>query len=1004
MAFYGIFIGVGKYADPDVPELVGASRDATALHALFADSLGDPAPLLLVDENATVENVRRGFSQIDATAEAGDTVVLYFSGHGSHDHRLAAHDTKLSDLPATTVPMDEVAMLFRRAKARAVLCILDCCFSGGAPAKVLEASPIPRDVLNPFTGLVGEGRLLLTACALDEVAYESPTTRHGVLTKTLLDLFCGADGPINLLSAMDQILQGVRAESSRMGITQTPVLLGTVQGGLILPKLTAGDLFRRSFPEYSRAVVSAEIADLAKLGFQDLVVHAWAAKYPRGLNELQLTAINDYRVADGSSLVVVAPTSSGKTFVGEIAAARAIAEGRKSVFLFPYKALVNEKFDQFSDLYGGQLGMRVIRCTGDYTDDTGAFIRGKYDLAVLTYEMFLQLVVSFPTIRQQLALVVLDEAQFISDPGRGINVELLLTYLLAGREVGVSPQLVALSAVIGNANSFHEWLGCGLLMTSKRPVPLIEGVIDRSGTYDFLDTDGTTKTEQMVSPYEIVVRRDKPSAQDLIVPLVRKLVRAGEKVIIFRNQRGSAQGCANYLAQDLDLPSAAETVAALPSSDGSGSSSALRTCLMGGTAFHTTNLTREERVIVEQAFRNANSFVRALAATTTVAAGINTPASTVILAEQEFVGEEGRPFTVAEYKNMAGRAGRLGFQEKGKSIIYAESASERRRLFQRYVLGQLESLHSSFEAEHLHTWILRLLAQAKAVPRAEVSRLLANTYAGYLQARQDPGWRSRMEVEIDRILGRMITLQLLEVEGDRVRLTLLGRACGRSALSFDSAFRLVDLIRSIPHALFTAQSVLALVQVLDETSGGYTPMLQGQRESARVAQANQRFGHQVVSSLQRYANDTAEYWARCKRAAILFDWIDGRRVEQIETEFSTTPFRGKIEHGDIRRFADSARFVMRSAGEIFALLLPDTNLIEQLDTVLNRLETGLPEQALGLLHLPVSLTRGQYLDLYNAGLSTAAIVWAADEQRLAALLPAEALDSLEKKRPRVVST
>jgi replicative superfamily II helicase len=65
-----------------------------------------------------------------------------------------------------------------------------------------------------------------------------------------------------------------------------------------------------------------------------------------------------------------------------------------------------------------------------------------------------------------------------------------------------------------------------------------------------------------------------------------------------------------------------------------------------------------------------------LAATTTVAAGINTPASTVILAENEFVGEEGRPFTVAEYKNMAGRAGRLGFNEKGKSMIYAEANAQ----------------------------------------------------------------------------------------------------------------------------------------------------------------------------------------------------------------------------------------------------------------------------------------------------------------------------------------
>lgn len=54
-----------------------------------------------------------------------------------------------------------------------------------------------------------------------------------------------------------------------------------------------------------------------------------------------------------------------------------------------------------------------------------------------------------------------------------------------------------------------------------------------------------------------------------------------------------------------------------------------------------------------------------MGATTTVAAGINTLASTVILGEAEFAGEDQRLFTIAEYKNMVGRAGRLGYHEHG---------------------------------------------------------------------------------------------------------------------------------------------------------------------------------------------------------------------------------------------------------------------------------------------------------------------------------------------------
>jgi helicase len=221
---------------------------------------------------------------------------------------------------------------------------------------------------------------------------------------------------------------------------------------------------------------------------------------------------------------------------------KAILDGRKAVFLLPYRALVNEKYDLFVSVYGEKLGMRVIRCTGDHTDETGQFVRGKYEIAVLTYEMFLNLVLRNAGVLNQIGLVVLDEAQFITDPGRGIVVELLLTHLLAARQQGVEPQLIALSAVIGNINHFDEWLACRTLVTAIRPVPLIEGVLDRSGQFQFVDVDGNEQLQQLLPYHAIQVRRDKPSAQDVIVPLVQQLVRGTtEKIIVFRNRRGPAK-------------------------------------------------------------------------------------------------------------------------------------------------------------------------------------------------------------------------------------------------------------------------------------------------------------------------------------------------------------------------------------------------------------------------------------------------------------------------------
>ena len=97
------------------------------------------------------------------------------------------------------------------------------------------------------------------------------------------------------------------------------------------------------------------------------IIDQWTTRFAGGLNALQLRAVNEYGVLAGRSLLVVAPTSSGKTMIGELAAMQAITAGKKAAFLLPYKALVNEKFDEFTARYAAT-GLRVVRCSGDASD------------------------------------------------------------------------------------------------------------------------------------------------------------------------------------------------------------------------------------------------------------------------------------------------------------------------------------------------------------------------------------------------------------------------------------------------------------------------------------------------------------------------------------------------------------------------------------------------------------------------------------------------------------
>lgn len=826
-----------------------------------------------------------------------------------------------------------------------------------------------------------------------------PWHRSRATDKALIDTLSLSETPIDIQSAMAQVMSIVRTEATRIGVTQTPVMVGRVTGGLVVPPLRPGPTYRAMFPERSGLRVGNDILELGAFGIVPSVLASWAATFTHGLNELQLKAVNDARVLDGASLLVVAPTSSGKTFVGEMAAARAIAEGNKAVFLVPYRALVSEKFDTFSRQYSAS-GMRVLRCSGDYQDHVKEFVLGRYDIAVLTFEMFLNLIVSRPATLDALGLVVLDEAQFITDPNRGINVELLLTVLLRARARGRVPQLVALSAVIGEINDFDRWLDVKRLVHERRPVPLTEGVLDRSGTYVFLDADGKRSETRLLQPYEIVQRRDKPSAQDVVVPLAQKLVPQGETLIIFRNRRGPAAGAGKYLAAALRLPPATEALAALRSADPSSATGELRACLSGGTAFHTTDLSREEKAIVESEFRKKDGKVRVVASTTTLAAGVNTPASTVVLAEQEFLGEDGRPFTVAEYKNMAGRAGRLEFRPEGRSIILADSPLKREQLFAKYVLGTPEPLRSSFDPADISTWLLRLLSHVHQVPRNEVVALLANTYGGYLASRADPQWSARTAAELDHLLSEILRLGLLEEEGDRVQLTLLGRACGRSSLSFASCMRLVDVLRFVGALQLNGETLMALVQVLRESDGGYTPMMRrGTAENVRSGQVGDRYGRHVANWLQRYTENTWDWLARCKRAAILWDWINGIPAEAIERDYSPNPFQGTIGLGDIVKFADATRFHLRSAYEIASvMMIPGCPDDASLDRLLRCLQVGIPAGLLDLLELPVTLNRGAYLTLQLNGVSSRAQLARMTEEQISALLGEDLAHALATAR------
>jgi replicative superfamily II helicase len=354
---------------------------------------------------------------------------------------------------------------------------------------------------------------------------------------------------------------------------------------------------------------------------------------------------------------------------------------------------------------------------------------------------------------------------------------------------------------------------------------------------------------------------------------------------------------------------------------------------------------------------------------------------------------------------MAGRAGRLSLVAQGRSILLADNSIERTRLFTHYVKGQPEPIKSSFDSDELDTWILRLLTQVKDVPRDAVVALLANTYAGYLATRASATWESQMRAEIEDLIRRMLELDLLEEEMGIVHLSLLGKACGKSHLKLRSVMRLIELLRRCANrGTLTAGALLALIHALPEFDEAYTPLFRkGQRETVWQRHVAQHYGRDITGALQRRAPDNWAYYARCKRVAVLHAWTDGMPISEIESTFRVTPFYS-IGAGDIRSFADFARFHLTAAFEIAdVLLLGQGPSAEEVEKLLAQLEVGIPADAIGLLDLPITLERGAYLALHQAGLVSPADVWSVGKERLSELVGKEMAATLQAIKPLTAS-
>jgi helicase len=194
------------------------------------------------------------------------------------------------------------------------------------------------------------------------------------------------------------------------------------------------------------------------------------------LTDVQWEALNT-GIGRGESLLVLAPTSTGKTQIGIWAFASwlfAHTPRRRAVYLVTHRSLANQKFEEFRRILHEPLDIgsssRLVLATGDRQVDTNGVQVSeplRATLLVATYEKYLGLLCGsgIPTDLHDTCLVA-DEIQILGDKVRGVNIEVLLTLV----RQATPGQFIGLSAVLSkdDGHALADWLQLQLVRVSHR--------------------------------------------------------------------------------------------------------------------------------------------------------------------------------------------------------------------------------------------------------------------------------------------------------------------------------------------------------------------------------------------------------------------------------------------------------------------------------------------------------------------------------------------------------
>lgn len=584
------------------------------------------------------------------------------------------------------------------------------------------------------------------------------------------------------------------------------------------------------------------------------------------------------------AIVLQMPTSSGKTLLAEFAILQtldAFKEHARVVYLVPTRALATQTFRTLSEDLG-PLGIDVMAAASAIEEDPYELelLRATSGVIVATPEKLDLLLRSHPEWFEQLRLVVVDEAHLLSESERGVRLELLLATIRRERP---EARLLLMTPFVKNAKAIATWLGGarGLPITVQwRPVRLLLGLAE---------VIGSRRTTRFVTRWREPYRPSAPektvtipagvnksalaSTKDRVTHLADKLGGLGSVLALYSGSKRGPELAAARAAEGREaLPESQRTatlrVAIALAEDEFGEGAPLPECLKRGVAYHHAALSPTLRYLIEDQVRSGT--VKVIAATTTLAQGMNFPVASVIVHSVHKPYGKGA-LSSSEFWNIAGRAGRAGMVEKGL-VLFANQ--EHRDHWLRYANDLSAHLRSSLldiltsiglpgatlkeqyrRHEELRPFIQYLAhAAASSSPEEaldELDELLQGSLANSQVASEGEA----------QVLQRVARQYLAELTGTQPGLLRAADRVGLGSFSFNELYakiRADAILRAGPRAL------------VDRREAGLVALVEALRWLPELDLAlGKGTGDMDVEAVAR----------------VVQGWMDGRRIVDLAAEF-----------------------------------------------------------------------------------------------------------------------